>query len=205
MQPAASRGRYASAGGLRGGYLAMTRTRTRGIRNHWLACCALLGAALACVALNAIRPREARAEEATRPSGGAIAVFKAGDALREGATHVRLSQALAHPEDYQGQVVRLEGTIEQVCPMKGCWLLLRDGDARARVTFKDYAFFVPTDSGGKTVRLDAEVARETISEALAVHLEAETEGGDPASIRGPQAIVSVVARGVEILEASPPK
>lgn len=176
------------------------------------ACGVLLGAVVACASANTVR-HDAQAapccsyaaQETVQGVSASASVVKAGDPLRPGAVRVPLSEALAHPEAYQGKVVRLEGTVEQVCPRRGCWLLLRDGDARARVTFKDYGFFVPTDCRGKSVRLDAEVTRSTISEELAAHLESETEGGDPQAVQGPQEIVSVVATGVEIGDAEAPK
>lgn len=43
-------------------------------------------------------------------------------------------------------------TIDQVCQKKGCWMMLGlDADTQARITFKDYGFFVPLDSSGDEV------------------------------------------------------
>lgn len=50
-----------------------------------------------------------------------------------------------------GTTVTVEGTVESVCPKKGCWMVLRDGDRTMRVTFKDYGFFVPMDIAGRRV------------------------------------------------------
>lgn len=136
-------------------------------------------------------------EITTRESNGS-GLYQAGAPLTE-VKSARLATVLEHPENYSDQMVRLEGTIDQVCAKKGCWMLLRDGEAITRVTFKDYGFFVPMDAApGSTVRIDAMVVRETLDEDTAKHYESETEGGDPAAIRGPQEVVSIVASGVEI-------
>lgn len=125
-------------------------------------------------------------------------VYRAGEELRS-TERVALADVLARPDDYEGVLVRIEGEIEQVCGTKGCWMILHDGDVSARVTFKDYGFFVPTDTRpGSTARIDAEISVESLGEELARHYEEETEGGDPGSVDGPQRIVAVVATGVQI-------
>ena len=55
------------------------------------------------------------------------------------------------PEKFSGKEVCVEGSISAVCQAKGCWMTIAGGKAtsRARVTFKDYAFFVPKDVKGK--------------------------------------------------------
>lgn len=50
------------------------------------------------------------------------------------------------------ETAQLQGTITEVCQAKGCWMKvnLNDGE-EVFVRFKDYGFFVPTDSAGKDV------------------------------------------------------
>ncbi len=45
--------------------------------------------------------------------------------------------------------VWLEGVLSEVCQSRGCNLVIDDGTHQVRVRFKDYEFFVPTDSAGK--------------------------------------------------------
>ncbi len=47
--------------------------------------------------------------------------------------------------------IKVAGVINEVCQAKGCWMTLEDGAAStsAFVKFKDYAFFVPKNAGGK--------------------------------------------------------
>jgi len=50
--------------------------------------------------------------------------------------------------DEQNIVVR--GTIQEVCPVKGCWMRVTDeAGEELFVKFKDYGFFVPRDAAGQ--------------------------------------------------------
>ena len=112
---------------------------------------------------------------------------------------VDLADALESVSTYADQTVTVEGTVNRVCQMKGCWMeLMPDGaDRGIRVTFKDYAFFVPTDSGGAAARLEGTFERNTFSKADADHLIAE----GVALTRNPDGTateVSFVAQAVEL-------
>ena len=60
-------------------------------------------------------------------------------------------------EQYQGlkegdtAAVKFAAPINAVCAAKGCWMRLGAGDEEVFVKFKDYAFFVPTDTEGEAV------------------------------------------------------
>jgi hypothetical protein len=84
-----------------------------------------------------------------------------------------------------------------VCQRKGCFLIAQDGEHVARVTFRDYGFFVPTDSTGKTVTLVGTLGRRTLDEAQAKHY-AEDAGKNPAEVTGPQMEYAIVASSVII-------
>jgi hypothetical protein len=46
---------------------------------------------------------------------------------------------------------KITGTVTEVCQKKGCWMAVAiDDKTSIRMTFKDYAFFVPFDATGKT-------------------------------------------------------
>ena len=62
---------------------------------------------------------------------------------------VSLQEAIQEPARYRNQKVLLEGKISDVCQMKGCWLMLSDGERAIRIKFENYSFFVPKDSRGK--------------------------------------------------------
>ena len=114
---------------------------------------------------------------------------------------VSLQEALQQPGKYQNRKVLLEGKITDVCQMKGCWLMLSDGERAIRIKFENYSFFVPKDSRGKKVRAEGRLIQETLSEDMARHYAAEqSTKSDPSEIKGPQRVVTFEAAGVTILD-----
>ena len=99
--------------------------------------------------------------------------------------------------------VKLEGEIDEVCQMKGCWMTVDAGsDTQVRVTFKDYGFFVPKDAAGKTAVFEGEAKFETIDVKTLKHY-AEDAGKSQAEIDAitePETRLTFVATGVEIRE-----
>ena len=89
-----------------------------------------------------------------------------------------LAGLVAEAESMNGESVLVETEVVQVCQKKGCFFIARDGEATARVTFRDYAFFVPTDSAGKQVVLAGTFERRAISAEQAAHY-AEDLGDAP--------------------------
>ena len=109
-----------------------------------------------------------------------MSVSHAQDVIKRGAdigpsSIANLEEALQDLDRYTEQTVILEGTVNKVCAVKGCWMeLVPDNASRGvRVTFKDYAFFVPTDSTGYDARLEGLFEQNIFSKAAADHLIAE--------------------------------
>jgi uncharacterized protein DUF4920 len=114
---------------------------------------------------------------------------------------VSLQEALQQPAKYQNQKVLLEGKISDVCQMKGCWLMLSDGERAIRIKFQGYSFFVPKNSRGKKARAEGRLIQETLSEDMARHYAGEqSTKSDPSEIKGPQRVVTFEATGVAILD-----
>lgn len=70
----------------------------------------------------------------------------------------------------------VKGEVEKVCMKKGCWMTIKnpDGDPM-RVTFKDYAFFMPMDIHDKKVTFTGKAYQDTTSVDMLRHY-AEDEG-----------------------------
>jgi hypothetical protein len=100
-----------------------------------------------------------------------------GAPLDADANPTSLEALLDSPLDYLGAPVRIEARISQVCQKKGCFMIATSGEHAVRISFKDYAFFVPTDTGGKTVTLTGTVIERTISDEQAAHFR-EDAGSD---------------------------
>ena len=106
-----------------------------------------------------------------------------------------LTELVADSEHYLGSEVVVNTQIVKVCQKKGCFFIARDGDAVARVTFQNYGFFIPTDSGGKTVRLAGTFSRQTLTDEQAEHLASDL--GEPATDIDPLQY-AIVATSVRI-------
>lgn len=69
---------------------------------------------------------------------------------------VKVSELLAHPDDFVGKHVRVEGLITDVCPKRGCWMELASDREFETIRFKveDGVIVIPMDAKGK--RAEAE-------------------------------------------------
>lgn len=131
-------------------------------------------------------------------AGAQDSLVKRGAAIGD-SPRVDLAEALGSISAYADRTVTVEGTVNRVCQMKGCWMELVPAGAERgiRVTFKDYAFFVPTDSRGASARLEGTFEEHNWSKADADHLIAE----GVALTRNPDGTateVSFVAQAVEL-------
>ena len=96
---------------------------------------------------------------------------------------------------------KIAGEINEVCTKKGCWLTmdLPNGESM-RVTFKDYGFFVPTNSQGFPIILDG-VATLTTTDVETLRHFAEDQGKsdeEVAAITEPKREITFEASGVVI-------
>lgn len=137
-------------------------------------------------------------ETKSTDSKPADAVLLRGEKLK-GAESVELAKLLNSPSDFEGKTVTVEAKIRKACEKKGCWMELSGGDKAmgVRVTFKDYGFFVPLDSAGKTAKVEGVVKVAVLDEARAKHYEAEG-ATVPKGKDGKYREVQLVASGVEL-------
>ncbi len=109
---------------------------------------------------------------------------------------------LEQPEQFAGKSVIVEGEVRRACSRKGCWMELSTSkDAAApgcRVTFKDYGFFVPTDSAGSSARVEAAVEVARLEPSHVAHLEREGATFAKKAADGSAQEVRLVATGVEL-------
>ncbi len=112
-----------------------------------------------------------------------------------------LAKVIAAPERYAEEPVLLRGRLTELCQKKGCWTVLKDGDAVVRVRFQDYGFFLPKDALGRTALVQGVADVRILSEREARHLAAESAGTDPDDVTGPVREVGFVASGVLLLPA----
>jgi hypothetical protein len=115
-----------------------------------------------------------------------------GSPLSRGTRPITLERALS--DSNLGRAVAVEARVAEVCRMKGCWMVLTDGVRSARVTFRDYAFFVPKDLAGKTVVAEGTLSRKILTADEVEHLAKESAA--PAPPAGPREEWSLVATSV---------
>lgn len=110
---------------------------------------------------------------------------------------LQLAEVIQNESDYLGKQVYVSARVTKVCQKKGCFFLAQDGAAMARVTFIDYSFFVPTDSGEKVVEIVGTLDKKTLDEDQARHY-AQDAGTGAQGISGPRQEYSIVASSVVI-------
>ena len=65
---------------------------------------------------------------------------------------------------------KIETKVNSCCKKKGCWMMVDLGDGKEmRVSFKDYAFFVPLESAGKNVIMQGRASYDTTTVAMLHH------------------------------------
>jgi hypothetical protein len=109
---------------------------------------------------------------------------------------------LSAPEALSGKEVTVTGKVRRACSRKGCWMELADSvegaEPGCRVTFKDYGFFVPTDSAGASATVEGVVQVKRVPRSRVVHLEAEGAQFAHKNDDGSASEVQLVATGVEL-------
>ena len=96
---------------------------------------------------------------------------------------------------------KLEGTIVQTCPKKGCWMSLATETDTLFVRFRDYGFFVPTDSvSGKVAVIEGDLFLDTITVEMRKHYaeDAGKKTEEIMKIKKPKITLSFLADGVAI-------
>lgn len=158
-------------------------------------------ALLALVACNTSKEPAPAPAAATPPAAAQPARKTFGSPL--GASPAAsLVDVLKTPDKFADSSVTVEGEVRRACTRKGCWMELSEAqDPSApgcRVTFKDYGFFVPTDSAGSRARVEAKVESKTIKPELVAHLESEGAKFADKAPDGSAREVRLVATGVEM-------
>jgi hypothetical protein len=101
-------------------------------------------------------------------------VITRGAAIGDAPT-VMLAEVVENPEKFTTEPVIFEGSIAEVCQKKGCWMKVvsDSSDIGTRVTFKDYGFFVPTNSKNWLVRAEGVFHVKVWTKEEADHLVGE--------------------------------
>ncbi|MDX2052162.1 MAG: DUF4920 domain-containing protein [Polyangiaceae bacterium] len=182
--------------------------RSRNTLNPALAAAWLTAAALSGIACERRTPPTQEALPSATSAAVATAAVAPSKAYGEKITagvRVPLAEVLNAPQSFSGKTLIVEGDVRKACSRKGCWMEVgtsaEPSAPGCRVTFKDYAFFVPTDSAGAKARLAGHVEIENITPSFVKHLEEEGAHFPNKNADGSAQSVTFVASGVELTKS----
>ena len=123
-----------------------------------------------------------------------------GVEIPESGETLMLSQAIdelsVNSESKPQKAIKISGTITKVCQKKGCWLILTDGEQFARVTFKGYKIFVPTDTGTQPSTILGVLSETKLTASAAKHYA--SDAGESTALVGARREYSIVAEAIRI-------
>jgi hypothetical protein len=123
-----------------------------------------------------------------------------GDVVKEAdvVTTATLVQKVESAGTFTGKV---SGNIKEVCTNKGCWFAMElPNGSSMRVTFKDYGFFIPTNSQGFPITIEGVATlSETDVETLRHYAEDQGKSKEEvAAITSPKKEITFEASGALI-------
>lgn len=118
---------------------------------------------------------------------------------------VPIAEIRANPRTYEGQQVRVEGAVTDVCPMRGCWFEMAGSAVDEKIVFKvdDGVMEFPMTAIGKHAVAEGVLKVKELSleetRRYAAHLaEEKGEAFDPATITEPRTLVQLAGTGAVI-------
>ena len=121
-----------------------------------------------------------------------------GDPMPNKAAGLSLTTLIESKKNYLGKEVRVSAKITQVCQAKGCFFIAMENDKWARITFHDYAFFIPTDAANSEVLIEGIFSETQLSNVQAQHYNNDLGSGSSAAPLGASPEYSIVASSVLI-------
>ena len=136
------------------------------------------------------------------PSAATRAPAKSYGAAITPGPELALADLFKSPEQYRDRAVTVEGHVRSACTRRGCWMEVAEGAdptlPGCRITFKDYGFFVPTDSAGATAKVQGTFGLNVVPAERVAHLESEGGQFPHKNADGSANELRLVATGVEL-------
>lgn len=117
----------------------------------------------------------------------------------------KVSDILAHPENFDGKKVRVEGAVVDVCSMRGCWIKIAGDKESESIRFKvdDGVIVFPMESKGKNASAEGVVSVKTSSVEEQIkegeHMaKEEGKSFDPSSVKGLKTTIQIKGEGAVI-------
>lgn len=114
---------------------------------------------------------------------------------------VAFADLLANPQNYEGKLIKTEGSVTEVCQSSGCWAMISDGTDELRVVTL-HKFFLPKDCASGNAEIEGTFKVKEITEEQARHYndEAKNPKVKTEDIKGPQKVYMIEASGILIAE-----
>ena len=153
-------------------------------------------------------PSAALAEGASSTDETAVVsneLVRVGEAVPDGEA-LTPAALVSQSDELNGEAVLVEGDVEKVCQMAGCWLtFVTEANESIRINVPrdaedNYLFTFPSDAPGRTARIAGTLTVEEESVETLRHY-AEDEGASEeeiAAITAPRRTLAVEAAGVEL-------
>lgn len=109
------------------------------------------------------------------------ATFKTDNVL----TNLEIAEKYASLKEGDTATVTFKAPINAVCAAKGCWMRLELPEEQVFVKFKDYGFFVPTETDGGEAIVNGKAYLEEVSVEELKHMA--KDGGD-----SPEEIAAII-------------
>lgn len=149
------------------------------------------------------------APTASTRAGGAPEPAGAAYGAPLDAETVSFAALFQDTKKYEGKKVRVEGTVTDVCPKRGCWMKVGDPAGFEEVTFKvtDGVIVIPMNAKGKPAQAEGvvreiELSLERSKEYLAHLAEEKGETFDPATVTEPVRLVKLEGTGAVIRDGT---
>ena len=121
-----------------------------------------------------------------------------GDVMPAEPEAVSLAEAIASLGENSQATVKIMGKVTEVCQTKGCWMILVDGETYARVTFKDYGFFVPIETSMQRTVVYGVLSEHVLSAEEAAEFAKDAGSKSTLELEGEVKEYSLVASAVEL-------
>ncbi|TWT45672.1 hypothetical protein RAS1_21000 [Phycisphaerae bacterium RAS1] len=115
------------------------------------------------------------------------------------AKKVSVDKVLSKPQEYEGKVIRVSGTVTEVCQSKGCWMTIADNKGEeglfVKFTCPVEGVLIPPDAVGHKATVEGQLVIKEVSEGDARH-QAEEAGKSVEEIKkivGPQKRVTMAS------------
>lgn len=127
-----------------------------------------------------------------------------GDGLTETA-EIRIGHLLSNPGDYVDKAVKVVGLVNDVCPMRGCWVEIIEQQTSERIRFKvqDNVVIFPVEAVGQEIIAEGilrryEMSKDQATRWLAHLAEEKNEVFDPSTVSGPMSFYQIEGLGARI-------